>query len=76
MSSPVWLDGPLAGQQHEVSAEAIEQGMYRHGADVYTFGLVEVFNRRIVVASVKTSPLGFDEIFAALLTPEAQRAAQ
>lgn len=76
MASPVWIDGPLKGQQHEVSADAVEQGMYRLGADVYTFALVEVFNKRLVVASVKTSPLGFDELFATLLTPEAQRAAQ
>lgn len=76
MASPVWLDGPLKGQQYEVSADAVEQGMYRLGADTYTFGLVEVFNRRVVVASVKTSPLSFDELFAALLTPEAQQAVQ
>lgn len=76
MASPVWLDGPLKGQQYEVSAEAVEQGMYRHGADTYTFGLVEVFNRRVVVASVQTSPLSFDELFAKLLTAQAQRAAQ
>ena len=77
MATPVWLDGSLAGAAHEVSADVIEQGMYRTALqEVYTFGLVEVFQRRIVVASVKTSPLGFDELFAALLTPEAQRAAQ
>jgi hypothetical protein len=77
MATPVWLDGSLAGALHEVSEDAIEQGMYRHTpTEVYTFALVEVFQRRLVVASVKTSPLGFDELFAALLTPQAQRAAQ
>lgn len=81
MATPVWMDGPLAGAQHEVSADAVEQGMYvfehPHGArTVYTFALVEVFYRRLVIASVKTGVVDFAELFSRLLTAEAQRAAQ
>jgi hypothetical protein len=77
MASPVWLDGTLAGQQIEVTADVIEQGIYRSGPDeIYTFALVEVFHRRVVVASAKNGVISFDTLFEALLTPVAQRAVQ
>lgn len=77
MASPVWMDGSLAGKRFEVSAEAVEQGMYRtETGEVYTFALVEVFYRRLVIASVKTGVVDFAELFARLLTDEAQAAAQ
>jgi hypothetical protein len=77
MASPVWLDGPLSRAVHEVPDETVEQGMYRYSErDVYTFTLVEVFQHRLVVASVRTGVLDFQTLFERLMTPEAQQAAQ
>jgi hypothetical protein len=78
MVSPVWMDGPFAGKVHEVSPGAVEQGMYQVPGteDIYTFALVEVFQRRLVIASVQTGIVDFGTLFARLLTAEAQQAAQ
>lgn len=77
MANPVWMDGPLEGQEHLVPDDVVEQGSYRYKPDVvYTFALVEVFFHRLVVASVKTGLVDFPALFERLLTPEAKRAAQ
>lgn len=75
MVSPVWLDGSLAGHQHEVSAAAVDEGMYRSAiGEVYTFTLVNVLEHRLVVASVANGIPSPAMLFGALMTPEAQRA--
>ena len=77
MATPVWIDGPLKGQQHEVPDSLVSEGIYRYQPNVtYTFAYVQVFERVVTVASVQTSPLSFPTLFEALLTPEAKRAAQ
>lgn len=75
MASPVWLDGPLQGQQHEISSTAVDEGMYSYRPGViYTFTLVNVLEHRLVVASVANGIPSPAMLFGALMTPEAQRA--
>jgi hypothetical protein len=80
MASPVWLDGPLEGQDHSVSEDAIEQGIYRAGPDlateVYTFTRVQVFGRVVVVASVAGGIPQMSQLFDALTSVAAQAAAE
>ena len=77
MASPLWIDGPLAGQEYQVPDDTIEQGIYRHTPEVvYTFGLVEFLGKKYIVASVRTGLIDMGTLAAAMLTPEAQRAVQ
>lgn len=76
MATPLWLDGPLKGEAHHVTEDQIEQGMYRAGSQIYTFTVVGLIQREIVVASVANGIPSPELLFSALLTPEAQRAAR
>lgn len=79
MISPVWLDGPLEGQDHPVPEDLIEQGMYRSGADlnsIYTFTRVRVFDRIVVVGSVSSGIPSPDLLFRHLTSPAGQRAVE
>lgn len=79
MTSPVWLDGPLEGQDHEVTADMIEQGMYRSGPDldsIYTFTRVVLFDKVVVVGSVQGGIPSPDVLFRHLASPGAQRAVE
>lgn len=79
MTSPVWLDGPLAGQEHQVSPEAIEQGMYRPEQDmnsVYTFTKVMFFDHVVIVGSAARGIPSPDLLFTHLASEQAQRAVE
>lgn len=77
MTSPLWLDGPLEGQQHEVSAEVIEQGMYHYSPEVvYTFTRVRLFDRIAVVASAANGIPSPDLLFRHMASADAQRAVE
>lgn len=76
MPNPVYLDGPLEGAEHEVSEDAIEQGMYRYGPEtVYTFTLVEMFGFRVPVASLRGGIPDHQLLFDGLASDAAKRAA-
>lgn len=76
MASPVYLDGPLHGQQHEVPEDVIEQGIYRtETGAVYTFTLVEVFGFRLAVASTANGIPHHQLLFDNLVNDAAKRAA-
>ena len=79
MTSPVWLDGPLEGQDHAVSADAIEQGMYRASEDqsaIYTFTRVQLFDKVVVVASAGNGIPSPDILFRHLASAAGQRAVE
>jgi hypothetical protein len=76
MPNPVYLDGPLHGAVHEVTEEAIEQGIYRYGPDVvYTFTVVEMFGFRLPVASVANGIPTHQLLFDNLASESTKRAA-
>lgn len=76
MAHPIWMDGPLEGQDHEVSDEVIEQGMYHYRPDVvYTFSQAMVVHRRVTVASCAGRIPSLESLFTLLASPAAQRAA-
>jgi hypothetical protein len=76
--APVWLDGPLHGQPHEVTPEEVEQGSYVHEVPdgIYTFTRVQMFGRTVVVASTRGSIPPEDQLFTALASQAAQAAAE
>ena len=79
MTSPVWLDGPLEGQDHEVPADLIEQGMYRSGYEpdsIYTFTRVQLFDRIVVVGSVRGGIPSPDLLFRFLASDAAKKAVE
>jgi hypothetical protein len=77
VTSPVWIDGPLKGHEHEIPPEAVDDGMYRYTpADIYTFTRVGVFGREVVVASTKTGLLDLETLARELLTSAAYKASQ
>ena len=81
MPSPVWIDGPLEGRQHEVTQDIIEGGSYAFkagdGAPVfYTFARVQMLSRTVVVASAFNGILPYELLFAKLAAPAAQAAAE
>lgn len=76
MASPVYLDGPLHGQHHEVPEDVIEQGIYRtESGVVYTFTLVEVFGFRLPVASTANGIPNHQLLFDNLASDRAKQAA-
>lgn len=77
MASPVWLDGPLKGQEYDISADLVDEGMFRYDTHaIYTFTLVSMLEHVVVVGSVANGIPSPELLFSALLTPEAQRAAR
>lgn len=80
MASPVYLDGPLAGTEHQVPESVIEQGVYRAGPDlateVYTFTRVQLLGRVVVVASTAGGIPQMHMLFDALASDAAKAAAE
>lgn len=78
MASPLYLDGPLHNQVHEVPDDQIEQGMYRFGPadhEIYTFTIVHMFDQQVIVASNRNSIPGNQLLFDHLASDAAKRAA-
>lgn len=79
MANPVWLDGPLEGQEHLVPDELVEQGMYRAGPEpdsIYTFTRVQFLGKVVTVASTAGRIPPHDVLFGALASAAARRAAE
>jgi hypothetical protein len=77
MITPVWLDGSLKGQVHEVSEQAVQEGSYPvTPQEVYTFTRVQLLGRVVVVASVRGGIPQMDLLFDRLTSPAAQAAAE
>lgn len=87
MASPVWLDGPLQGAEHPVTEEEIEQGSYAFLSGsltggsppeyvVYTFTIVQVLGREVVVASALNIMLHPDNLAPHLLSAAALAASR
>lgn len=78
MASPVYLDGPLHNQVHEVPDDLIEQGIYRYGTqqhEIYTFTLVHMYGQEVIVASTGTTIPADQLLFDHLASDAAKRAA-
>lgn len=78
MASPVWMDGPLRNQVHEVPDDQIEQGIYRYGPQpdqTYTFTIVHMYGRKLVVASTLNGIPPEGVLFEQLASDAAKRAA-
>ena len=78
MPAPVFLDGPLKGEHHEIPEDAIEQGIYRYGPEphqVYTFTVVALFGFNVPVASTRNGIPDHQLLFDNLVADHTKRAA-
>ena len=78
MASPVYLDGPLHNQVHEVPDDLIEQGIYRYGPqahETYTFTIVHMFGQQVIVASSRNAIPEDQLLFDHLASDAGKRAA-
>ena len=78
MASPLYLDGPLHNQVHEVPDDLIEQGIYRYGPqdhEIYTFTIVHMFGQQTIVASTRSAIPDDQLLFDHLASDAAKRAA-
>ena len=82
MLSPVFLDGPMTGQNFPITEAMVEGGQILcqpdldKDPDIYTLTRVGVFGRVVVVASVQGGMPTLETLFAHLISSAGQAAAE